>query len=56
MQLQKGIIHWNVLFMCPAHDWEGDVVSRFFELYSQKVRYEGEYTICLVPSKGRHLK
>ena len=35
------------------HDWEVDVVSRFFELYSQKVRYGGDDTICWVPSKRK---
>jgi hypothetical protein len=54
MQIQNGNIHWNILFTGPMHDWEVKVVSRFFEfLYSQKVRYGGGDTICLIPSKRK---
>jgi hypothetical protein len=30
-----------------------EVVSRFFELYSIKVRYEGEDKICWIPSRRK---
>jgi hypothetical protein len=41
----------NILFTRPVHDWEVEVVSRFFELlYSLKIRYEGEDKICWIPS------
>jgi hypothetical protein len=46
MQRQIGNILWNILFTRHVHDWEVEVVSRFFEmLYSLKVRYEGENKI-----------
>jgi hypothetical protein len=35
------------LFTRPVHDWEVEVVTRFFEmLYSLKVGCEGEHKIC----------
>jgi hypothetical protein len=38
MQRQNGTILWNILFSRPVHDWEVEVVSRFFEmLYALKV-------------------
>jgi hypothetical protein len=47
MQAHNGSIHWNGLFTRPVHDWEVDLVSRFFELlYSQRVRHGGEDKIC----------
>jgi hypothetical protein len=42
MQTQNGNILWNIMFTRPVHDWEVEVVYQFFELYSHKVRYEGE--------------
>jgi hypothetical protein len=30
-QFQNGNIHWNVLFIPHVHNWQVDVVSRFFE-------------------------
>jgi hypothetical protein len=56
MLIQNGHIHWNILFTRPVHDWEVEVVSRFFELYSQKIRYGGNDTICWIPSKTSPLK
>jgi hypothetical protein len=54
MEIPNGLIHWNVLFIRPMHDWEIDVVLRFFEfLYSQKTRYGGEDKICWDPSKRK---
>jgi len=32
MQRQNGTILWNILFSRPVHDWEVEVVSRFFEM------------------------
>jgi hypothetical protein len=54
MQRQNGNILWNILFTRPVHDWEVEVVSRFFEmLYSLKLRYEGEDKICRIPSRRK---
>jgi hypothetical protein len=54
MQRQNSNILWDILFTRPVHDWEVEVVSRFFEvLYSLKVRYEGEDKICWIPSKRK---
>jgi hypothetical protein len=47
MQFHIGNIHWNILVTRLVHDWEVDMVARFFELlYSQKVRYGDEDIIC----------
>jgi hypothetical protein len=47
LQRQNGTILWNILFTRPVHDWEVEVVTRFFEmLYSLKVGCEGEHKIC----------
>ena len=36
------------------HDWEVDVIARFFELlYSQIVRYGNEEKICWIPLKRK---
>jgi hypothetical protein len=57
MQLQNGNINWNIIFTRPVHDWEVEVVSGFFEmLYSQKVRYGGEYKSVGFHLKRKHLK
>jgi hypothetical protein len=57
MQLQNGNINWNIIFTRPVHDWEVEVVSGFFEmLYSQKVRYGGEYKFVGFHLKRKHLK
>jgi len=56
MQIQNGHIHWNILFTRPVHDWEVEVVSRFYELCSQKIRYVDEDTICWIPSKRKSSK
>jgi hypothetical protein len=54
MQIQNSTILWNILFTRPVHDWEVEVVSRFFDLmYSFKVRYEGEDKICWIPSRRK---
>ena len=35
MEAPNDLLHWNVMFIWPVHDWEIDVVSSFFEvLYS----------------------
>jgi hypothetical protein len=35
MEAPNDLLHWNVMFIRPVHDWEIDVVSSFFEvLYS----------------------
>jgi hypothetical protein len=56
MQRQNGNILWNILFTRPVHDWEVEVVSRFFEMCSLKVRCEGDDKICWIPREGNHLK
>ena len=39
------------------HDWKVDVVSQFFELlYSNRIRYGGEDTMCWVPSKRKYFE
>jgi hypothetical protein len=54
VQFHNGNIHWNIIFTRPIHDWEVEVVSRFFELlYSQRVRHRGEDTICWIPFKKK---
>jgi hypothetical protein len=40
----------------PMHDWEVEVVSAFFELYSQRVRQGGEDKFVGFLLKGSHLK
>jgi hypothetical protein len=50
MQFHDGTIHWNILFTRSVHDWEVEVVSKFFELYSQRVKHGGEDTICWISS------
>jgi hypothetical protein len=50
MQFHNGTIHWNILFTRSVHDWEVEVVSKFFELYSQRVKHGGEDTICWISS------
>lgn len=41
MHRQNGTFLWNILFTRPVHDWEVEVVTRYFEmLYSLKVRCE----------------
>ena len=54
MDTLNELLHWNVLFIRPVHDWELDVVLRFFAMpYSQKIRYGGEDKICWIPSKKK---
>jgi hypothetical protein len=37
-----GVVHWNVLFMSYAQDWEVEMMMSFYEqLYSTRVR-QGE--------------
>jgi hypothetical protein len=46
MQIQNGNIHWNILFTRLVHDWEVDVVSRFFELlYSKSKVWKRGYNL-----------
>jgi len=52
MQFHNGNIHWNIIFTRPVHDWEVEVVSRFFELYS-RVRHGGDDAICWIPSERK---
>lgn len=50
METPNGMLHWNVLFILPVHDWELEVISRFLiVLYSQKIRVGGEDKICWIP-------
>ena len=57
MQINNGIIHWNILLTRPMQDWEVDEVARFFELlYYQKVRYGDEDKICWIPLKRKSFK
>jgi hypothetical protein len=56
MQRHNGTILWNVLFIRPVHDWEMEEVRRFFEMYSLKVRREGEDTICWIPARRKSLE
>ena len=52
MERPNDILHWNVQFIRPLHDWELEGVSRFFALfYSQKIRFGGENKFCWIPSK-----
>ena len=54
MQRQNGTMLWNILFSCPVHDWEVEVVSRFFGmLYTLKVSREGEDKLCWVPARKK---
>jgi hypothetical protein len=54
MQRQNGTILWNILFSRPVHDWEVEVVSRFFEmLYTLKIRSEGEDKMCWIPARKK---
>jgi hypothetical protein len=53
MMFHNGNIHWNIIFINHVHDWELEVVSKFFELYSQRVRHGGKDTICWIPSKRK---
>jgi hypothetical protein len=47
MDIAHGVIHWNIMLIRPIHDWEMEVVSRFFELlYSQHIRHGGVDKIC----------
>jgi hypothetical protein len=39
-----------------VHDWKVDAVSQFFELYSNRIRYGGEDTMCWVPSKRKYFE
>ena len=56
METPNGLLHWNVLFIRPMHDWEFGVITRFLVLlYSQKIRVGGKDKICWIPSKSRHL-
>jgi hypothetical protein len=32
MDIAHGIIHWNVTFSRPVHDWEMEVISQLFKL------------------------
>ena len=50
METPNGMLHWNVLFILPVHDWELEVISRFLiVLYSQRIRVGGEDKICWIP-------
>jgi hypothetical protein len=52
METPNGILHWNVLFIRPMHDWELEAISRFLTvLYSQKISVGGEDKICWIPLK-----
>ena len=54
MAIVNGVIHWNVMFIRPIHDWEMIEVSRFFELlYSQQIRHGGVDEICWIPLKRK---
>jgi hypothetical protein len=53
MQRQNGTTLWNNLFTRPIYDWEVEVVTRFFEMYSLKVRCEGEDKICWIPARKK---
>jgi hypothetical protein len=53
LQFHNGNIHWNIVFTRLVHDWEGEVIFVFFELYSQRVRQGSEDTICWILSKRK---
>jgi hypothetical protein len=54
MAIVNGVIHWNVMFIRPIHDWEMEDMSRFFELlYSQQIRHGGVDKIYWIPSKRK---
>lgn len=46
MQFFNGNLQWNISFPKPAHDWEVDLVTSFFDLlYSIKLRQASD-KIC----------
>lgn len=53
MQFQNRNIHLNIFFTKYVHDWKVEVVSDFFELYSQRVRQGVEDKICWILSKRK---
>jgi hypothetical protein len=43
---------WNMSFARVAHDWEMKAFALFFmELYSMRMRREGEFKLWWIPSK-----
>jgi hypothetical protein len=57
MAIVNGVVHSNVKFIRPVHDWDLEKVSHFFELlYSQQVRQGGVDKMCWIPSKRKTLE
>jgi hypothetical protein len=57
VDIAHGVIHWNVMFSQPIHDWEMEAVSQFFELlYSQQIRHGGVDKIYWIPSKRKNFE
>jgi adenosine deaminase len=56
MQFRNGNIHWNIFFTRLMRDCEVEVVSDFFELFSQRVRQGGEDKMSWIPSTRNRLK
>jgi hypothetical protein len=46
IQFGNGNLQRNIFFTRPVHDWEVEVVSSFFQLYSHRLRQGGEDRIC----------
>ena len=57
MDIAHDVIHWNVIFSRPVHNWEMEVVSQYFELlYSQHIRQGGVDKICWIPVKRQNFE
>ena len=57
MDIAHGVIHWNVMFIRPVHDWEIEAVLQFFELlYSQQIKHRGVNKICWIPLKRKNFE
>jgi hypothetical protein len=51
MDLSSGIIHWNIIFICLAHDWEVEMLASFYSLlYSFRGRRGGVDKLWWIPS------
>lgn len=54
---QNGIIHWEVIFTRPVHDWELESLQSIFViLYSHKIDRNVEDWMQWVPAPTNHHK
>jgi hypothetical protein len=52
MDLSSGTIHWNVFFICLAHDWEVKMLASFYSLLYSFRRRRGEVDkLWWIPSR-----